>query len=229
MTAALAVRPEDLSPFVRYSAWPHLLVRDGHVWTMREDDDDATIVQMPLKPHIYHLIRLWTGDHQVLEEHPEWDFRFQAVKKARRMMATWVYSALCVWDASTNEAAVNGVGSRKFDAADWILKRRMAFIYERLPASVFDGRKPVMKMREGMIEFPEIGSQIIAFPQGRDAWRQYTFRNVMLDEVAFWEQFIETYSGLRPAARRVTMFSSPEEGSGFKRVFQDARLNQKPD
>ena len=220
MTASVLLRQDDVpqSVLCLQDAWKPIEL--GYVWTLKEDDEEESMQRFPAKPHAWHLIRWWQGRHPVLAQQG-WNSRFMFVKKTRRMLATWTFSWCILHDAMTFPGAVNGIGSIRFESVEWILVRRLKLMYDNLPEDIFPSGKPRMEARKGIIEFPEIGSQIIGFPHGSEQWRGYTFRNVMLDECGHWDvkaPFLDTYYGLRPAARRIVAFSSPEEGSGFKRL-----------
>lgn len=225
MTAAvqLALDPQEIPAAVLRMHDAYKCIEDGMVWTLREDAEEESLQIFPAKPHVWHLIRWWQGRHPVLAEN-DWDSRFMFVKKTRRMLATWTFSWCILHDAMTFPGATNGIGSVRQESVEWILTRRLKLMYDRLPDDVFPAGKPRAEFKKGRIDFPDIQSEIIGFPHGSEQWRGYTFRQVMLDEVGHWDvraPFIDTYYGLRPAARKIVAFSSPEEGSGFKRMCCD--------
>lgn len=195
-------------------------INDGHVWTLREDSEEETLQRFPAKPHIWHVIRLMQGRHPEAVQRG-WDHRFLFIKKSRRMLMTWAVCWYILHDTMTNPGVTNGIGSVRMDSVEWMLSRRFKLMYDQLPDDIFPAGKPRMAFTKGHIGFPDMGSELIGFPHGSEKYRGYTFRIVGLDEVAHWDTtapFIDTYFGLRPAARQIVAFSSPEEGSGFKRM-----------
>ena len=239
MTAPISLT--DLSPFMRYKIDPWLLVKEGRVWTLREDsDDDDVRILMPPKPHIFHHIRLWMcGDafdrstrtwksgkaphpwaQQALEQNPDFDPRFQSHKKSRRMMMTWLMSFLHVWYAASNPGRTVGVGAKKAANSDYLLRKRYRFIFDNLDPECFDGRKPEVHQKENYMEFSN-GSHIMGFAADEDGWRQFTFTKVHLEEVAFWDAYGDTYAGLRPATSQATIVSTPLDGTDYKHQFQN--------
>lgn len=239
MTAPISL--SDLSPFMRYKIDPWLLVKEGRVWTLREDsDDDDVRILMPPKPHIFHHIRLWMCGDQFKKEsrswkygrppyqwaadqwarHPDFDPRWQSHKKSRRMMMTWIMCFLHVWHAAANPGRTIGVGAKKAANSDFLLRKRYRFIFDNLDEACFDGRKPEVHQRENYMEFSN-GSWIMGFAADEDGWRQFTFEKVHLEEVAFWDHYGDTYAGLRPTARQGTIVSTPQDGTDYQHQFQN--------
>lgn len=218
---------DELPPHIACAADVWEWIRRGYVWTKREDSDTDTEQRLPPKPYYWDVIRLYQGTHPCYADpyftkvNTDYDPNHWLWKKSRRMQFTWLTAVIDLHSAMYNDGVAIGVGSKKEKDADWLLRHRYDYIYERLPEECFAGGKPtVVRTAECVREYSN-GSILMAQAQGPDIWRQFTYSDVHLDEVSFWPDFIETYAGLRPATKRSIALSSPREGSGFKTTFED--------
>lgn len=178
---------------------------------------DQVDSKCPIKPFPVHLdyVQLYCG-LWVRE-------RFIAVPKSRRMKMTWTNIALYTWDTLFNVGKAQAFVSKKeTDACD--LVDRAKFIIEHLDHSIIPKDiVPKHDSRYGKLWFPEIHSSIEAFPQGADQLRQFTFSGILADEMGFWDNAQEMYSGSVPTLEgggRFTAISSAAPGF-FKRLVFD--------
>ena len=197
----------------------------GDPWAFIRDlvftRDEATLQvrRYPDRPYAELLIRRW-------QTHP-----ILAVAKSRRMVVSWLFIAVNVWLAvcfpgskiaflARKEGKTEAEGSAE-------LVKRADFILDHLPP-VLPPNLFVPKSQEYAhcyIRLPN-GSEILGLGQGADQARQLTFTSVLCDEMAFWEQAFETWTGLKPTIEgggRITCISSAAPGF-YKNLVHDGTL-----
>jgi hypothetical protein len=115
-------------------------------------------------------------------------------------MASWLFVALHVWDALTNDGrTVFFISKKEEDAGfgnDLSLLARAQFIIDHLP----DAIKPRVKkgVRPPCITFPGRYSSIFACSQDAESLRQYTASRILSDEMAFQERADKAYTAMKP-------------------------------
>lgn len=146
--------------------------------------------------------------------------RLVAVPKSRRMKMSWTNIGLYLWDTLFHVGRANAFVSKKEDDSNELIDRA-EFIYKNceIPKNML----PKLNRKYGLLEFPEINSNIRGFAQGADQLRQFTFSGIFGDESAFWEDAQKFYAASFPTIEgggRMTLVSSPAPGF-FKRLVHD--------
>lgn len=182
------------------------------VLTLDQVDKTCPVKKFPSDlDYLYVYTRIWQRYPKIL------------VPKSRRMIMSWVNTALYLWDTMFNVGRFNAFVSRKEEAADELVKRP-EFIYDHIPESVIPrDLLPRKHSKFCHLIFPEINSQIQGFPQGSDQLRQFTFSGIFGDEMGFWEEAQKMFSASMPTLEgggRFTGVSSPAPGF-FKALVHD--------
>jgi len=181
------------------------------VWT--KDEASGTIRQFPSSERYAYLRTL--VDRRM-------SYPIFAVEKSRRMMATWLFLALYLFDVLTQRNLAMAVVSKKLEDSAYLLgPDRMLCIYERIPAEVWPN-KPILnatgrhKGGYTYLECPATGSHIRAIASGPDQLRLYTLSRVFLDEFAFHERAEEEWTAVKPTVEgggHIDLVSTPELGA----------------
>ena len=154
--------------------------------------------------------------------------RLMGVPKSRRMFLSWGTLVLYLHDTMFNIGRQTAVVSKKEEDADDLLER-MVFILENIPKDKIPPELiPKYKKTYCCLEFPEIGSRVLAFASGADQLRSYAASGILGDESAFWPDAERMYSATFPVIEltgRMTMISSAAPGF-FKKLVHD-ELNEK--
>jgi hypothetical protein len=155
--------------------------------------------------------------------------RLLAVPKSRRMFLSWATLILYLHDTMFNIGRQTAVISRKEDDADDLLER-MKFILDNIPPEFPRELIPKYKKTFCCLEFPEVGSRILAFASGADQLRSYAASGILADECAFWPDAKEMYSATFPIIEdtgRMTMISSAAPGFFKQLVFDEFNETEK--
>lgn len=204
-------------PAVPFEVQQLALYRDDIIKFQRECvfTLDSTDKLNPVKAYPAEIEYLQYVTRQMVEE------PLLALVKHRRMIITWTYATVCLWDALFHEGRFNALVSKKEEDSDELV-RRCKFIYENIPQKLLP-LKPKMIYKYTSIRFPEIDSEIKGVAQGPDQLRQYTCSRVGCDEMAFWQHARQTFTSLKPTLEgggKVTMFSTRYPGF-FREVIED--------
>jgi hypothetical protein len=148
----------------------------------------------------------------------------QAWPKSRRLVLTWLGTSLNYWLARYRAGCKIGIfaqkqGEKETQGSNELIWR-VKFVHDHLPALL--GAREI-DYSTGRFSFVDTRSELLALAQGRDQARQFTFTSAFCDEMAFWEEALETYTGLRPTAEgggRITCCSSANPGA-FKQICFD--------
>lgn len=125
------------------------------------------------------------------------------------MLMTWLFSALCLWDACMHPGRFIVMQSKRLDDAigneavgDGPLGRAK-FILHHIPGQRFlglvEGRDYIVTSAE--ITFPKLNSAILAMPQGGNIIRQRTPSGILSDESQYQDEFADAYTAARPCIR----------------------------
>jgi len=147
-----------------------------------------------------------------------------ATPKSRRMTMSWEIIGLYVWDTIFNQGRMQAFVSKKEDDANELVLRAKHIVDHIPEDKIHPDLIPKYRSKFCLLEFPDINSKIMGFPQGADQLRQFTFSGIFGDESAFWEQAEEFYAASFPTidgGGRMTLVSSPAPGF-FKRLCYDA-------
>jgi hypothetical protein len=151
------------------------------------------------------------------------------IPKSRRMKMTWTNCVFILWDTMFHSGRHSAVVSKKEDDADFLLQKRIKFIYENLDPEVPRELLPRLESKFGKLSFPDMNSIIQGFPQGADQLRQYTLSNLMADEFAFWDKAQETFAAAKPTldgGGRFLGISSQAPGFFEAMVKDELEFNQ---
>lgn len=146
-----------------------------------------------------------------------------AVPKSRRMKMTWLNLCLFTWDALFHAGRHEAIISKKEEDSDELIKR-CHFICENLDPAILPKKYlPRWEYTYLHLKFPELNSLMQAFPSGSDQTRQYTLSRMFFDEMAFWPEAEQAYSGSIPTIEgggQVVCVSSAAPGF-FKQLVYD--------
>ena len=153
---------------------------DPWLWLTSEvfTRDEATQQKRrwPDKPHLKELIHVMRQENLV------------AVPKSRRMMVSWTFAAMAVWEARYWPHHAIFIQSENEDKAAFITDKRCAFIENNLDEPLLRRRYKSIKTAKGAIgriTYPDTESYIWAIPQGASVIRTYTFSRLYMDESDF--------------------------------------------
>jgi hypothetical protein len=144
------------------------------------------------------------------------------VEKSRRMMMTWLFLALYLYDTLSQNNHANFIGSRKMESSAFLLgDERMLFMYKNIPAILWKDKPEIVprgKFGGGYtrLECPKTGSYIQAIASGATQLLQYTASNILCDEFAFWDNARESWMAMRPTIEgggHIDIISTPNLGS----------------
>lgn len=220
MSDSLSALSED--PLERYNqirSDPWLFLKFC-VFTQDEVDSESPIKAFPCHlMYVRFLVLMWQRHKRI------------AVPKSRRMVASWTFIALTVWDCIFHKGRSWAFCSKKEEDAKELVSRA-EFIIRHIPASVITPDL-IPKMKRGqmqtsppVIDFEGIYSKIQGFPSGANQLRQRGFSGILNDECSFWENAEESYASAEPTIKgggRMVMISSRavEDGGFFKRIVFD--------
>lgn len=173
----------------------HLLYKKDRIaWlseavkTHDEHDPESAVKPFPIKPYIPPLVKLFETEKILL------------VPKSRQVMASWLFSALCLHTAQFFDYRRVLVISKKEQDA-YALVDRIKFMYNHQPMWLKNLCPLDRQMRDqpmGHLTYKN-GSHIIGMPQGPDQVRSYTSSLIFADEAAFQDQFELTYGACTPS------------------------------
>lgn len=189
------------------------------VYTKDEVDKSNPIKKFPADLEYLRLyFKLWVKEERIV------------VPKSRRMYMSWANLILHLWDAMFHPGRNIAFVSKKEDDANELIKKCLT-ILENIPESALPkSLRPKFNDKFCELEFPELGSRIMGFPQGADQLRMHTFSRIMADEAAFWDQAEKMYSASIPTLEGggcMTMISSPAPGFFKRLVFDDLDTSKK--
>jgi hypothetical protein len=178
----------------------------------------------PIKPYPTDLVyaklytRIWQRE------------KLMAVPKSRRMIMSWTNVALALWETWLFQGRAAAIVSKKEDDADELLQRCKFIIdnldYDYIPRELF----PQYEYAYCNLRFPEVQSDMRAFPQGADQLRQFTFSSILADEMAFWERAEDMYSSAKPTIDGGGRFvANSSAGPGFFQRLVNDQINASED
>lgn len=153
---------------------------DIWLWLLNEVNtrDEATqkMRPWPNKPYLKELI-------SVIRHEP-----LVAVPKSRRMMVSWTFAALAVYEARYEPHHAIFIQSETEDKAAFITDKRCVFIEENLNEPILRRKYRSIRTTKGAIgriTYDPTDSYIWAIPQGASVIRTYTFSRLYMDESDF--------------------------------------------
>jgi hypothetical protein len=154
--------------------------RDPWLWFMNEVNtrDEATQLMRPWpdKEYIRELVHILLTEPLV------------CIPKSRRMMVSWTFAALSVYEARYFPNHAIFIQSETEDKAAFITDKRCAFIEDNLNEPALRRQyRPIRTTKGaiGRITYPQTESYIWAIPQGGSIIRTYTFSRLYMDESDF--------------------------------------------
>lgn len=189
------------------------------VWT--KDEATGQVLQFPTGTNLERFAYLEEIVKQRQDAAKMGEMIF-IVEKSRRMMMTWLFLALYLYDTLARKNHANFVGSRKMETSAFLLgDERMMFIYKQIPPTLWKDKPELVargKFGGGYtrLECPQTGSYLQAIASGADQLRQYTASNVFVDEFAYWDKARESMASMLPTIEgggRIDVLSTPRLGS----------------
>ena len=134
------------------------------VWTT--DEAAGAVRQFPALGYIEEMVRE-RRRHRIF-----------AIEKSRRMLVSWTFCALYLYNVLTRRTQGDYIASRKLETSCELVGRLVG-IHERIPASLWKNR-PDIVLHAGptgkgyrRIDVPRTGSFVEAVAEGKDQLRQY--------------------------------------------------------
>lgn len=141
--------------------------------------------------------------------------RLVALPKTRRMKMSWTCITFYVWDTVFRIGKSQAFVSKKEDDSNELCERA-DFILKNLDEEIVPRELiPKHDFTYNKIKFVDTNSLIQGFPSGANQLRQFTFSGILADEMAFWDNAQEMYSGAFPTIEgggRFTALSSVAPG-----------------
>lgn len=148
-----------------------------------------------------------------------------AIMKSRKVMATWWAASRALHSAMFFPAREWICQCKKESESDERILERAWFMYKSLPKWV-QKHIPALRLK-CQIQFPSVGSRLLAVAQGPDPWRAPTASGGIIDEAAHMEMFADTLRAALPALvgpsgnMPLYVISSPNGKEHFYRLVED--------
>lgn len=188
----------------KYWLWGDGVRHDGYVFTLDPHDLQYPVKRFPKKQYLEELVDIWLAEHILF------------VPKSRQIMATWLFTALYLWDAQFHFGRNNYFQSKKEEDADYLVRERAGFILEHEPCFLWPSEfNPKKNISYCSIEFSSTKSYIVGIPEGGDQIRSKVPSGVLSDEAGFQPQFEEAYKAAKPCISnggRFTALTSANPG-----------------
>jgi len=173
-------------------------------------DPEEPIKLFPRKRYLDESIDFWL------------DHRLTLWAKSRRMLYTWLFCELCLWDAIKYPARYSFLQSRELAdagmAVEYGLLWRVLFSLEQLDECV----RPKYKIQKKyqILTLLDTGSTIRAVSADFDAFRQYGATFVLADEVATQPNPQLSFMAALPAVEGVGRFTGVSNPNGENYFFR---------
>lgn len=164
-----------------------------------------TIRVFPNMPYFKPIIETWLHEP------------FMAIEKSRDVLATWLVTTMYTHDTLFHRGrqnifqSENAMKSRELvDRAYTLWLNQPKWLRDVHKISIAEGIG-----KSGLLKVPSLQSEIIGFPKGADAIRQYHPTGVFSDEAAFNPEAGESFAAIKPAVAnggRYTAISSANPG-----------------
>ena len=177
--------------------------------TLDPHDKKNPIKNIPRHEYLERMVDVWLKDQLV------------CVVKSRQMMASWLFTALHLWDAMYHDGRSIFFISKKEEDAGFgnqlSLLARVEFMLQQLPENI----RPKYKKstRPPKLEFTGRYSSIMACSQEAESLRQYTASRIMSDEMAFQEQAEKAYIAMKPTLDGGGCFTGISTPNGRQNLF----------
>lgn len=177
-------------------------------YTKDEHDLINPVKLIPPKQYLKFLVRVWQAVPLLL------------VAKSRKMMVSWIFCNLYLWDSISGYGRLNFFQSKKEDWADELVQRAH-FTWRFLPGHPY---KPEAQYSYCRLKFPDRDSMIKGVPQGEDPIVSETGSNILSDEMALQILAEKAYVAAKPTidgGGKYTGVSTARPGTFFKRLVYD--------
>ena len=177
--------------------------------TLDPHDKKHPIKNIPRHEYLEKMVDVWLRDQLI------------CVVKSRQMMASWLFTALHLWDAMYHDGRSIFFISKKEEDAGFgnqlSLLARVEFMLQQLPENL----RPKYKKfsRPPKLEFAGRYSSIMACSQEAESLRQYTASRIMSDEMAFQEQAEKAYIAMKPTLDGGGCFTGISTPNGRQNLF----------
>jgi len=195
---------------IRLRARWELALRDPHrfqewfLWTLDTHGNEKSIRPFPHdRPHVHAMTDLWLHNQLI------------SIRKSRQMLMTWWGAATCLWDVLHPGKLIVQQSKKQEDAVgnEWVgdgplgrTKFMLAHIPGKSVIGLVEGRDYVK--RETHIDFKQLGSAVVAIPEGGSQIRQKTASGIFSDESNFQPEFGDSYAAAIPCIRGGAWFLS---------------------
>lgn len=147
---------------------------------------------IPPYPYLKKLIKVLDTERKV------------AVPKSRRMLITWIVLCYCLWYCLTHKNAAIYLQKIKRDDAGFSdpnesLCSRIMKVYNRLPNELKQSQDLGITKDPPVINFKDTASIIAGVAEGPHQIRGKTPSIIVIDEMAFLDENMETMSTILPA------------------------------
>jgi hypothetical protein len=176
--------------------------------------DLAVVRLIPKMPYIRTICEKWEQEPRLV------------LPKSRRMLVSWICTALEEWLCNFTENVVVYVIALEQTGADAFLARHQ-FIHEHLPPECPRSRINIRRGKAGdptIIEYLDTRSQIEALSSKPDDIRGEGATLIRCEEMAFWQWAEASWKALLPTIQgggRIVVVSSAEAGSHMRKVVYD--------
>lgn len=188
------------------------------VKTVDEKDPRNPVKAFPDdRPYFEELIKQWTdlfyANFCQVALHP----------KSRQMMVSWLVDSFLLAHTMFCKRQLCIIQSKK--EADSIYQLdRIKQTYSLLPPefqNAYPLSRAISRQRETVFEFaPEIGSKLIAAPQGADTVRGYSPSVLFLDEAQNQDLLEETIETAIPCCQLIIIVGTANRGGTFQRLVE---------
>jgi hypothetical protein len=138
------------------------------------------------------------------------------VPKSRQIMASWLFTALFLWDAQFHVGRYIYFQSKKEEDSDYLVRDRAGFMLRHQPPFLWPvGFHPDRHITYCSIICGNTNSVIKGIPEGGDQIRSKVPSGLLSDEAAFQPEFAEAFAAAKPCldgGGRITALSSANPG-----------------
>lgn len=199
-----AIEKERCARNPKYWIWGDGSRHNGYVYTLDPHDKENPTKHFPRKPHLEYLVDLWVRSPLLL------------IPKSRQIMASWLFTALYLWDTQFFKGRYTYFQSKKEEDSDYLVRDRAGFILQNEPSFLWpEGFNPEKHISYCSIKFESNRSYIDGIPEGGDQIRSKVPSGILSDESAFQPQFKEALEAAKPCVDgggRITCISSANPG-----------------
>lgn len=191
------------------------------IWVCQHPANLASLVKIPL-PDGPVPFDLWPSQREAL--HEALNEKYLIILKARQLGVTWVLGALLgLWECMAYPTGETLVLSKTEDDAKHVIERAN-FLYDSLPPllqAIFP--RSIERVDRIGIQHGPMVSSLISLSSAGGAGRSRTFRRVIADERAHWENSDERMASIKPTIGDVGKLVELSTAKGYN-SFRDTYL-----